>query len=267
MFEKFKSFLEQQQLLTPKDRCLLAVSGGVDSVVLVHLFERAGLDYGMAHCNFQLRGTASDADERFVQELALQFDRPFFTTRFDTETLAKQHKWSIQMAARQARYDWFKQIQTQNHYPYLATAHHLDDQLETFLYNFAKGTGIRGLRSIPLKNGAIIRPLQFADKAMIESFAKKHAIAFRTDPSNATDKYVRNQIRHHLIPALRKINPALSQTTKRTFTHLRETEQLLDWAISAIRKEVMKARPDGGQIDLEKLRTFPASLTTLFELL
>ena len=220
MLTKFKSFLEKQQLLVSNDTCLLAVSGGIDSVVMVHLFEQTALNYGIAHCNFQLRGAEADADEDFVRQLAQQFDRPFYTTRFDTEALAKQNKGSIQMTARTARYNWLEQIRAQHQYHWIATAHHLDDQLETLVYNLAKGTGIRGLRSIPLKNGHLLRPLLFADKQMIEAFAIEQSISFRTDQSNASDKYVRNQIRHHIIPELRKVNPSLSQSTRKTLAHL-----------------------------------------------
>lgn len=267
MLNNFQHFISEKELFQNNEKVLLAVSGGVDSVVLCHLFHQAKFNFGIAHCNFQLRGKESDADAIFVKNLAQELQAPFFEIAFETNKYVEENKVSVQVAARDLRYDWFKKISAENDFQYIATAHHLDDSLETILYNFTKGCGIRGLHGILPKTNNVIRPLLFSHKKEILHFAKEHKIAFREDASNATDKYARNNIRHHVIPALEKINPSLPKTVGENIHRLQETEQLFNYAITLLQKEISEQRGEQLFIHLKKLKATPAPSTLLFEVL
>lgn len=194
------------------EKVLLTVSGGVDSVVLAHLFQRAEFRFALAHCNFDLRGEESDGDEQFVRELAMELGVEIFVKRFDTKTYAADNKLSTQLAARELRYNWFREILQKHGFKYIATAHHLDDFAETVLLNLIKGSILQGLQGIPVRNEKIIRPLLFAQKAEILQFAEKNQWNFREDSSNSSDKYQRNLIRNQVIPLLKNINPRITET-------------------------------------------------------
>lgn len=267
MLEKFQEFIALESLCTSDTPLLLAVSGGVDSVVLCHLCHRAGLKFGIAHCNFKLREAASDGDEIFVKVLAQHFDVPYYTTAFDTEKIANQKKLSIQETARNLRYEWLEKIRQQHHYTYLATAHHANDAIETALYNLTKGTGIRGLHGILAKKESLIRPLLFASKKEIIAYAQKHMINYREDASNASDKYSRNFIRHQVVPQLEQINPNFINTSKATLRHLRDTELLFDYAIKGIQKAICKQDDFYFYINIKQLLEVPAPATVLYEIL
>ena len=191
---------------------MLAVSGGLDSVVMLHLFKEAGFSVGVAHCNFQLRGNESDGDEDFVRKICEELKVPFFVKRFDTQAYAWENSLSIQMAARELRYSWFDFLLEENHYNYLATGHHFDDTMETILLNWIKGSSPEGLTGIPVKNKKIIRPILFATRALVEKHAAEKGILWREDQSNLTDDYQRNFIRHQVIPKLKELNPSLETT-------------------------------------------------------
>ena len=169
-------FIKVKNIFIPNDKILLAVSGGIDSTVMVHLFSQAKFRFAIAHCNFGLRGKESDGDAEFVKRLALTVKAPYFSKKFDTSAFASQKGISIQMAARAQRYEWFERIIQENGYDYVATAHHLDDQVETFLINLIRGTGIAGLHGIPVKKGTIIRPMMFAFRKDIELYALQHHV-------------------------------------------------------------------------------------------
>ncbi len=267
MIDDFKLFLRDQIACKSSDPILLAISGGIDSVVLAHLLYKSDFNFGLAHCNFQLRGEAADQDESFVQQLAQSMEVPFFSIAFDTDIIAAQRKQSIQVVARDLRYEWLEKIRLTEGYSFIATAHHINDSIETILYNFAKGSGIRGLSGIPIKNGKVIRPLLFTNKKDILAFAKTEKISFREDASNASDKYTRNRIRHHIVPELEKINPSLDTTIQQSVQHLKDTASLLDWAIEKIKKDLMQSHQDQHRIDLKKLSQYPANNTILYELL
>ncbi len=267
MLRSFQNFIVENQLFQTNEKVLLAVSGGVDSVILFHLFNESNFDFGVAHCNFQLRGKDSDEDAIFVKNLAKEMQVPFFEIAFDTSGYVEKNKVSIQVAARDLRYDWLEKVRLKNGFQYIATAHHLDDSLETVLYNFTKGCGIRGLHGILQKKEKIIRPLLFTYKKEILDFSKKHEIPFREDASNLTDKYARNNIRHHVIPALEKINPSLQKTAAENIKRLQETEHLFNYAITLLQKEVSEPRGEQLFIHLEKLLATPAPSTLLFEIL
>jgi len=267
VLKEFKKFVIKENLISPKDKTLIAVSGGVDSVVLCHLFKMAGFDFGIAHCNFKLRGESSNDDAKFVKALSEEFDVPYFESVFETEKYASQNKLSIQEAARNLRYQWFEKIRSENDFDYIATAHHVDDSLETIFYNFAKGCGIRGLHGILPKKDKIIRPLLFANKNEILGYCAKNSLKYREDVSNASDKYARNAIRHHVLPTLEKINPSLSKTATENIQRLRETEQLFDYAIELLKKEVTETKQGKFLIYVQKLLKTPAPATLLYELL
>ncbi|MBL0739915.1 tRNA lysidine(34) synthetase TilS [Chryseolinea lacunae] len=212
MQEQFLNHIARFDLCTPGDTLLLAVSGGVDSMAMLHLFHAAGYNLGVAHCNFQLRGKASDGDEAFVHDACTALNIPVFVRRFDTEAYAWENGLSTQMAARELRYAWFEEIRTTHHYAYLATGHHFDDSMETILLNITRGASTEGMAGIPVKNGTIIRPLLFATRAQVEKYAADKKLSWREDESNLTDDYQRNFIRHQIIPLLKELNPSLETT-------------------------------------------------------
>ncbi len=208
-------------------KLLLAVSGGLDSMVLVHLFHNGGFNFAVAHVNFQLRGADSDGDEQFVKDWCHQYKIPFYSTRFETNNYATAHKVSIQMAARDLRYSWFEGILKTEGYQVVATAHHINDSLETVLINLARGCGLEGMAGIPLKSENRIRPLLFASRGEIENYAAQNGIAWREDSSNLTDDYQRNFIRHQVVPLLKKINPSMEETFRETTTKIQSELALL----------------------------------------
>ncbi len=227
LLKKFKGFIQKQQLFKPDDPLLVAVSGGLDSVVLAHLLQALNHPISIAHCNFQLRGDASDQDADFVGAFAKANKTSFHLKTFDTGSYASAQQLSTQVAARELRYAWFNKLMSSHDFKYLITAHHANDQVETVLYNLTKGTGIAGLRGIPLKNEHIRRPLLFAKRKEIEAYAKIHRLAWREDPSNQKDKYSRNHIRLHVVPKLKKINSSLEQTMRANSRRFGALEKLL----------------------------------------
>jgi tRNA(Ile)-lysidine synthase len=267
MLKTFLEYIEKEQLFRASERVLLAVSGGVDSMVLMELFRRSPFIFGVAHCNFQLRGEASDGDEQFVEEMAAQIEVPFFSTSFPTTSIAKKEKKGIQEAARDLRYSWLKKTARQEKFDHIATAHHLNDAIETLLFNMGRSGSIRAFRSILPKQEQIIRPLLFATKEEIVSFAKTHELRWREDVSNAKDDYTRNRIRHQVVPALKAVHPNLEQSLLNSFEHLRATEQLFDWAVETIKAKVWEQQENVVKIDFEQLLSYPAPTTILFECL
>ena len=213
--------------IQPSDRLLIAISGGVDSVVAAHLLHSSKFQIALAHANFSLRGEESDGDETFVRELANSFYIPFFSTRFETKNYASSKGVSTQMAARELRYSWLRELMQEGGFNYLVTGHHLDDALETALFNFAKGTGIAGLRGMLPLHEDIFRPLLNSTREEILDYANKNGLSWREDSSNEQSTYARNFIRHEIIPRLAEINPSLASTYSHTHRRLLDTEQIL----------------------------------------
>ncbi|WP_298420516.1 tRNA lysidine(34) synthetase TilS [uncultured Kordia sp.] len=254
-------FLQEQKLL-------IAISGGLDSVVMTHLFHTLGYNIRLAHCNFQLRGTESDEDELFVKNLANTLNVELHTKAFETKTYATEHKESIQMAARSLRYEWFQELATTFKYDYILTAHHADDALETFLINLSRGTGIDGLTGIPENNGNIVRPLLPYTRSELKNYAKSNNIQWREDSSNASTKYIRNKIRHDIVPLLKELHPTFTENFQATQQHLQESKQIVKSSIEQLKTTVITEVADGSlQIDIKKIQETAYPKAYLFELL
>ena len=267
MQHEFEKYLTDTCHGSVNDRYLLAVSGGIDSVVMVHLFHLSGINIALAHCNFHLRGEESEGDQQFVEDLAMQLNRPCYVKNFDTKSFADQQGISIQMAARDLRYTWFGELSEMHGYNYIAIAHNQNDIIETVLLNFARGTGIRGLTGIKPRLDKVIRPLLFASRNEIQQFAELNNLIWREDSSNAQIKYIRNRIRHEIIPEFEIINPSFVQNAMDTIGRLEQLEQLLDHLLATVKKTVCTELPDRTLIHIDELQKFPAIESLLFELL
>lgn len=242
-----------QQLFGADNRILLAVSGGIDSVVMAHLFSAAGFNIGIAHCNFQLRENDADLDSAFVSELASHLKVPFHHVKFKTTTYAEEKKISIQMAARDLRYRWLRKIKEEFGYDQIAVAHHKSDTVETVLINMLRGTGIAGLHGILPKRDDIIRPLLYLTREDIEHIANICKITYREDLSNRSSKYLRNKLRNEVIPILKEINPDLEQTFAQTIEYVKESEELVNQYLEEKKAELFHDRQSEQLISIEKL--------------
>jgi tRNA(Ile)-lysidine synthase len=250
MIEHLEQFILKRNLCQKQNKILLAVSGGVDSVVLLDLFVKIGYTAGIAHCNFGLRGKESDGDEFFVKDLAKKNHIPIFIKRFETEHYATQNGISIQMAARDLRYTWFEELIKAEGYDLIATAHNFNDTVETVLFNLIKGSGLKGLTGIPVRTRNIIRPMLFATRKEIDSYAATHQLPFREDSSNTSIKYHRNHIRHKIIPELEKINPGFIDTMKNTLARLDGMQRVCVSWLESHESDILKQK--GGDMYLNK---------------
>jgi tRNA(Ile)-lysidine synthase len=234
--ERFRQFISEQRLFQSEDKIIIGVSGGIDSVALVHLFSMHSYNFAIAHCNFGLRGDDSDGDENFVKNLAENYKVPFYSIRFETSTFAKQHKISIQMSARKLRFDWFEEIRKSEGYKYVALAHHGDDEVETFFINMIRGTGIAGLSGLKPKHNNLLHPLLFASRKEIENFISENNLQFREDKSNLSKKYLRNKLRLDLIPQFEQLNPSFKETIKAEIKRLKDVNTIFQEAVKEKRK-------------------------------
>jgi tRNA(Ile)-lysidine synthase len=249
-------------------RLLLAVSGGLDSVVLSHLSFLSGLDFSIAHVNFQLRGPESDRDERFVQQMAGRYQKPFLLEKFETAAYAQKEKQSIQLAARNLRYTWFKSLlgSAPEDYQFLLTAHHLDDNIETMLMHFFRGTGIQGLAGIPEKNERLIRPLLSVSKNILKDFATAHGLEWVEDSSNDLDEYTRNFFRNQLIPSLRGFFPEINLHLEKNLQRFSETAVLYHQVIDQYKKKLLKTVGKETHIPILLLQKATPLRTICFEI-
>ncbi|MNQ24792.1 tRNA(Ile)-lysidine synthase [compost metagenome] len=265
MLEKLKNHLAESFPFLEQKKLFLAVSGGLDSMVLLHLFQQLPYEIAVLHCNFQLRGLESFGDQNFVQEYTDTNGIPLFFTQFDTTAFANDYKLSTQVAARELRYNWFyEQLETKN-FDYVLTAHHADDNLETFLINLSRGTGLDGLTGIPPQNDRIIRPLLPFSRQDIENYAKENTIQWREDSSNASDKYLRNKIRHNLIPILKELNPAFMSSFEKTQNYLQEAQTMVEDASIIVYQQVAKQEDDAIYFDLKQLKRLPNYKSYLYQ--
>lgn len=267
MLSEFKTHIQKQFPELKTSKFLLACSGGVDSVVLTHLCQALELDFTIAHCNFQLRGADSDTDEVFVKTLAEKLSKPFYVTHFNTSDYVIRNRISVQMAARELRYTWFTKLMQKNAIKTLITAHQADDDIETFLINLSRGTGINGLTGIPSKTTTISRPLLPFSRDQILAYAKTEKIKWREDISNSETKYLRNKIRHEIVPLLKELHPTFQENFKSSQNYLTDTAQIAKNHINDLKSELFIS--DGSVIKIsivELMKLYPQN-TYLFELL
>ena len=267
MQQEFLHHLNKNLPFLKDKKLLIAISGGIDSVVLTHLLASLKFNISLAHCNFNLRDNESDLDEAFVKKLGESLNTKTFTTHFNTEEFAKKNKQSTQIAARNLRYNWFQKLMEQNNFDYVLTAHHADDNLETFLINLTRGTGLEGLTGIPEINGNIVRPLLKFSREKIIAFATENNIDWREDKSNASTKYTRNKIRHQVVPILKEINPSLLETFANTTNHLQESQQIIEDKIEEVSVGIIKKEQNFIKINIQKLEELSNPKAYLYQLL
>lgn len=263
MLETVRRFIEKEILLTPGCKVVVGVSGGADSMALLDLLTLLGYDCIAAHCNFHLRGEESQRDADFVRRWCKSVDIPYQSVDFDTNQYASDRKISIEMAARELRYDWFEIIRQQNLAEAIAVAHHKDDSVETVLLNLIRGTGIKGLAGISPKNGRVVRPLLCVTRNEIESYIAERGIPTVYDSTNSDDVYLRNALRIRVIPLLEEMNPSIKQTLYRTAQNITEAEKVYS---DSINRQVAQVR-DGDKINISELRKCPSPRSVLFEIL
>ncbi len=273
LLARFNEFIKKENLFSPKDKLLLAVSGGVDSVVLCELCKQSGFDFTIAHCNFQLRGEESEHDEQSVKKLGKKYGVELLIKKFDTENYAGENKLSIQEAARVLRYEWFEElvnsqlsiVNSENsgspirytpHTIHLLTAHHADDNAETLLMNFCRGTGLHGLTGIPVSYGHIKRPLLFFTKEEIILFAKENNLEYVEDSSNQSSKYTRNYFRNEIIPAISKVFPQVNENLVDNINRFKEIEKLYKLSVSEIKKKLIKEKGAEWHIPIKQLMAY-----------
>ncbi|MCB9055747.1 MAG: tRNA lysidine(34) synthetase TilS [Chitinophagales bacterium] len=256
LLQQFIDHIKEQRLFNATDELLLAVSGGVDSVVLCELCQQAGYQFSIVHCNFKLRGEESDRDEKFVKELGEKYGVEVKVKRFDTEQYANEKRLSIQEAARNLRYQWFEELINQptdqpiNH---LLTAHHADDNIETLLMHFFRGTGLHGLTGIPMKNDFIRRPLLSFSKEELLAFAKEHQLEYVEDSSNESSKYTRNFFRNELLPAISKVYPQVKQNLQDNIDRFTEIEKLYQLTTSQLLSKLCRSKENEIHVPVKQL--------------
>jgi tRNA(Ile)-lysidine synthase len=265
--QSFRSFISQHQLFKPGQRILLAVSGGKDSVLMVHLFKLAQIDFGIAHCNFNLRAEESQRDEAFVRSLAENLEVPFYVSHFDTKAYAKINRCSTQMAARDLRYRWFEEVRVAAGYDLVALAHHQNDAMETLLINLTRGTGISGLHGIAPKREKLIRPLLFLTRSDIEQIINREKIDYVEDSSNLSDHYARNKIRLNIIPQLQSINPNLEHTFFQNIQRFQDAEAIIQLSVDGIREKIVRETNRGVLIALQDIKVLQPQKLLTYELL
>jgi len=266
MIDEFLTFIKTNKLVAKGDKILLAVSGGIDSMVMANLFLRTDFKFAIAHCNFGLRGEESDGDEEFVRDYALKREIPFYIKKFDTKVYALKHGLSVQMAARELRYRWFESVIQKNGYNSIALAHNLNDNIETFLINMARGTGITGLTGIKPLSRNLIRPLLFATRQAITEYSYEYEVPFREDSSNAETKYVRNKIRHKLLPLFKEINPSIESTLNETIIRVNEINEIYLNSVKEVKSNITVKRGNLTAFRIADLQKPEIGKTMLYEL-
>lgn len=272
MKTQFHSYIQKELPFLRNKKLLLAVSGGLDSMVLYHLCKTDVMDIAVAHCNFNLRGAESEAETTFVKTTMAEAAVQCFTVYFDTYAYAEEKKVSTQMAARELRYTWFKELASAHGFDYILTAHHANDSAETLLINLSRGTGLKGLTGIPTQNGKVVRPLLGFSRKQLKEYAITHKIRYKEDSSNACSDYLRNDIRLHAIPALEKATPSFLEGVARTQEYVRQSEALLEVYKSQLQQEYTypihsNQESKGFCIDLLKLAAHPEQEAVLYALL
>ena len=290
LLQRFKQYIQKENLLQPTDRLLLAVSGGIDSVVLCELCKQAGYHFVIAHCNFQLRGEESDRDEKFVRSLGEKYGVEVLVKKFDTKQIAIDEKKSIETTARDLRYLWFyekiverrpttddRQPKADDRLPttddrkptasFIVTGHHADDNIETVVMNFFRGTGISGIRGMLAKQGKIVRPLLFARRAELEDFVANNQLQYVTDATNFENEYTRNFFRNQIIPLVKESFPEAEKNVLKNIHRFAETEQLYQQAIEQHTKKLLEKKGNEIHIPVLKLLQVKPLHSVLFEII
>jgi len=266
MRAKIQEHINQKLSFLKDKKVLIAISGGIDSTVLAHIFHDLKFDITFAHCNFMLRGKESNQDEAFVKELGIKFHAPTFSIQFNTEEYAAEKGISTQMAARDLRYEWFQKIIDENNIDYILTAHQKDDVIETFLINLTRGTGLDGLTGIPEINGNIVRPLLLFTRNEILIYATRNKLKWREDSTNSSIKYVRNKVRHKVVPFLKELNPNLLDTFGNTLENLKGSQQIVKDCIQQVKEKTVSTKGNNLHFDIEELKKLNNPKVYLYEL-
>lgn len=265
MLDKFKKHLSENFSFLTNKRLFLAVSGGIDSMVMLQLFMQLDFEITIVHCNFNLRGKESRGDQKFVEDFANAHDIPRITGSFDTKNYAKDYKVSIQVAARQLRYEWFNEQLDEKEFDYVLTAHNADDVLETFIINLSRGTGLEGLTGIAMVNGRVVRPFLLFTRKEIEHYADQNNITWREDSSNASDKYLRNKIRHHITPLLKELNPSFTDSFSNTIQNLNQSQSLVEDAVALVYNTIVTGSDNQRHINIQNLKSLPNYRAYLYQ--
>lgn len=263
---RVQSFINKEQLLLPQAKVIVGLSGGADSVALLHILHSLGYQCIAAHCNFKLRNEESDRDESFVREFVDEFKIPAHFINFETIEYAKSHNISIEMAARDLRYAWFEKIRIEQDASAIAVAHHIDDNVETLLMNLVRGTGLRGMTGIPVRNGHIIRPMLCFTREEILEYLVRYNLEFVEDSTNASSDYMRNIFRNEVIPLLEQINPAVKNILSQTIDRFKGIQSEFQTYMSILSTKIVEYQNDEIYIDIEMLKNEPHPATVLFEL-
>ncbi|UIR55205.1 tRNA lysidine(34) synthetase TilS [Sphingobacterium sp. SRCM116780] len=266
LLERLTFFIQNNGLFEANDKILLTVSGGRDSMLMTFLLTKAGYKVAIAHCNFQLRGTESDLDESLVRSFAEEHGIPFYVKHFETTQIALERGISIQMAARELRYNWFEQLRIAIGYDKIAIAHHLNDHIETVLLNLLRGTGLQGLQGIQLKRDKLIRPLLFLKAEEVLRYVQEYQIPYRDDQSNFSTKYARNKVRIDIIPQFKKMQPDFESIFEQNIIHFKESYTLLQQFINPIRQSLFRKEYDEWTVEKAELNLYIHDLPLLYEL-
>lgn len=267
MVNRFIQYVKEHNLFENNQTILLAVSGGIDSMILCDLFLKSNFKFAIAHCNFHLRGEESNRDERFVREYAQKNNIKIHVKDFDTYSYMKEKGKSMQVSAREMRYSWFNELLKEEGYSYIATGHHIDDSIETFFMNILRGTGIAGLHGILQKVNLVIHPLLFTGRAEIVNYQKENKLEFVEDSSNATTKYTRNKIRHELIPLVKEIAPNFDKIISKEIERFRETEVVFRSVINDAKTKLLEIENQTIKISIEKLKSYVPQKIFMYEIL
>lgn len=267
MINTIRDYIKSNALPSPPCKLIVTVSGGADSVALLHILIELGYECIVAHCNFHLRGEESDRDAQFVSALAEKLHIEYLSKDFDTREYAQTNKLSIEMAARELRYAWFEELRKEHQAEAIAVAHHANDVMETFLMNITRGTGIHGLTGIKPRNGYVIRPLLAISRLDIETYLSEKSISFVVDSTNLEQYYTRNKFRHSILPLLEEVNPSVKDTIIDTIKRLEEVETLYNQQVEQIKSTIITASDDGFLIDINLLQKQAGISSILYEIL
>ena len=267
MKNKVQHFIVEKSLFSKEDKLILGISGGADSVCLMHVLLALGDSFDLAHCDFNLRGKESDEDESFVKELAKKYQLKLHVKQFDTTSYSTENKISTQMAARDLRYAWFHDLLASENAKYIVIAHHSNDDVETFFINLLRGSGLKGLLGISEKTESVVRPLMVVSRAEIESYLNKNELSYRNDSSNASVKYLRNKIRHELMPLLTDMNPSIQQTISDEMKILEGVAEVYYQQMREVKKEIIKNEKGVIQLKISDLLALKPLNNYLYELL